>query len=228
MSIFTADEEASLKTRYEENYETNVFANTPTAGAIANKKKMGGSSVRVAVKYGATAGVGARLGLLTDANLNTARDAFTVTPGTLYAQAIVDNVAALFSDSKEDAIVSIFGDEQDSCLVAMSTLIEDCLWNDGSGCQATILSHTGAGPYVLTLTQQTNAYRFMVNQVIASKATAFAASLDTGTATISAIDQVSGKITVVATGGWTPTDTHVFGLANTVAASTATTAGLCN
>ena len=223
MPIFTNDELASLKTRYEENYETNVFANTPTAGAIANKKKMGGSSVRVAVKYGATAGVGARLGLLTDANLNTVRQAFTVTPGTLYAQAIVDNIAALFSDSKEDAIVSTFGDEQDSCLVAMSTLIEDCLWNDGSGCQATILSSTNpvGNIFVLVLTQQSNAYRFMVNQVIASKATPFAGALDAGTATITAIDQVAGTVTVDGGGTWTPTNTHVFGLANTVAASTA-------
>lgn len=220
MALFTDPELASLKTRYDENYETNVFSNTPTAGAIANKKKMGGSTVRVAIKNGATAGVGARLGALTDANLTTQRQAFTVEPGTLYAQAIVDNVAALFSESKEDAIVSTFGDEQDSCFAIMSQLMENCLMNDGSGCQATILSNTGAGPYVLTLTQQTNAYRFAINQVIASKATPFAASLDAGTATISAIDQITGKITVTAAGGWTPTNTHVFGLANTVAAAT--------
>jgi len=222
MALFTAPEEAALKDRWEENYETNVFSNTRPAGYVANKKKMGGKVAHVVVKYGATAGVGARLGSLSDANLNTSRTEFAVTPGTLYAQAIVDNVAALFSDNKADAVVSVFGDEQDSCLMAMSSLIESCLWNDGSGCIATISSNTGAGPYVLTLTQPTNAYRFMVNQVIASKATPFAASLDTGTATISAIDAITGKITVVAAGGWTPTNGHVFGLANTVAASTAT------
>lgn len=223
MALFTTTELASLKQRYDENYETNVFSNTPTAGAIANKKKMGGSTVRATVKYGATAGVGARLGSVSAANLGTSRTAFTVEPGTLYAQAVVDNVAALFSESKEDAVVSVFGDEQDSCFAVMSQLMENCLMTDGSGCQATILSNTNPSGniYVLTLTQPTNAYRFMLNQVLGSKATAFAASLDTGTATITAINQINGTVTVDGGGTWTPTNGHLIGLANSVAASTA-------
>jgi hypothetical protein len=53
-----------------------------------------------------------------------------------------------------------------------------------------------------------------------SKATAFAGSLDTGTFTVTNVSTATKKITVVESGTWTPTDTHVIGLQGTMAAST--------
>ena len=51
MALFNNDELATLKHRYEEDYETAVFANAPTAGLV-RKKALGGDSVGVTVKYG--------------------------------------------------------------------------------------------------------------------------------------------------------------------------------
>ncbi len=222
MALFTDTELATLKHRYEEDYETAVFANCPTAGLV-RKKALGGSSADVTVKYAFGAGMGARLGTLTDAT-QTLRARFICTPGTLYAQEVVDLVADLASAKDADAIVNVFADAQKSCLEACGQLMERCLQGDGSGTDAIVLSHTGttAAGSTMTVTRPTDAYRFVPGNILAAKATPFAASLDTGTYLVTNVDQIQGILTVTPQGGASVAiDTHYIGLANSVAASTA-------
>lgn len=221
MALFNDDELATLKHRYEEDYETAVFANAPTAGLV-RKKALGGDSVGVTVKYGLGPGMGARLGTLSDAT-STKRLRFTCTPGTLYAQEVVDLVADLASAKDADAVINVFADAQKSCLEACGQLMERCLQGDGSGTDAVVLSHTGttAAGSTMTLTRPTDAYRFFVGNILAAKATPFAASLDTGTYLVTGVDQIKGILTVTPQGGASVAiDTHYIGLANSVAAST--------
>lgn len=221
MSLFTADEQATLKRRYEEDYETAVFGNAPTAGLV-RKKALGGESVGVTIKVAPGPGMGARLGSLSDAS-STKRVRFTVTPGTLYSQEVVDLVADLASAKDADAVINVFADAQKSCLEACGQLMERCLQGDGSGTDAVVASHTGttgAGS-TMTLTRPTDAYRFFPNNILAAKATPFAASLDTGTYLVTNVDQIKGILTVTPQGGASVAiDTHYIGLANSVAAST--------
>src|SRR6185369_2138337 len=59
------------------------------------------------------------------------------------------------------------------------------------------------------------------NNILAAKATPFAASLDTGTYLVTNVDQIKGIITVTPQGGASVAiDGHYIGLANSVAAST--------
>ena len=104
MSLFNTDELATLKNRFEEDYETAVFGNAPTAGLV-RKKSYGGDSVGVTVKISPGPGMGARLGSLSAAT-STKRRRFVCTPGTLYAQEVVDLVADLASAKDADAVIN--------------------------------------------------------------------------------------------------------------------------
>ena len=224
MALFTDTEIARLKVRWDNEYEQDVFADAPTAGLCAHEE-MGGQSLRVPVKFGtAPGGSGARLPADVSGVGGTQAVAFDVQYFTQYAQEVVDNVAALFSESAEDAVVSIYGDAQASCLNQAGRLIEAALHSDGSGCDAVILSHTGTtGTVTFTLTQPSRAYRFQAGETIAAKVTPFAASLATGTVLLTAVDQVRGTLTGTAQGGFDATalDGYSIGNINTVAASTA-------
>ena len=220
MSLFNSDELATLKRRYEEDYETAVFANCPTAGMV-RKKALGGESVGVTVKYAVGPGMGARLDTLTNST-STKRARFICTPGTLYAQEVVDLVADLASAKDADAVINVFADAQKSCLEACGQLMERCLQGDGSGTDFVVASHTGTtGAGTFTVTRPTDAYRIFPGNILAAKATPFAGSLDTGTYLVTSVDQIKGVISATAQGGASfAIDGHYVGLANSVAAST--------
>ncbi len=140
----------------------------------------------------------------------------------------VDNFEADLSSNKKGAVVSFYADAIEKSMRGAGDDVEWSLFSDGFGTMATITSNTGGGPYVLTLTNPGDVYRFQNGMVLVTKATPAAAALDTGTATVTATDPSAGTITVSAAGGWTPTNTHVIGYQGTMAASTSmqTWAGL--
>ncbi len=159
---------------------------------------------------------------------DVARIAFLVTPQKKYGVQQVDNFEADLSSNKKGSVVSFYSDAIEKSMRAAGDDVEWSLASDGFGTMATISSNSGAGPFVLTLTNAGDVWRFQNNMVLVSKATPAAAALDAGTAKVSVTDPSAGTITVVASGGWTPTNTHVLGLQGDMAASTAmqTWAGL--
>jgi len=219
MALFSANVDAALSQRREEAYEDVAFRLSPALGLMNHKDSKGGNAIKVTVKNGYSAGVG---GTYTTALTNvgeTQRQAFLVTPSVLYALETVDNTSELFSQGDDNAVIEIMSDAEKSCMSSAALQVDQALFSDGYGTQFTILSNTGSGPYVLTATNPTDLFKIQTNQVLASKATPAAASLDTGTATVTNVNAIAGTVTVTANSGWTPTNTHVVGLSGTMLAS---------
>lgn len=226
VSFSTADS-AALRTFFEDSYEDLAFRDHVLMG-IAEKLERYGDSVKVPMSYAYSAGRG---GTFTTAQTNAsdiARIAFLVTPQKTYGVQQVDNFEAALSSNKKGAVVSFFSDAIEKSMRGAGDDVEWSLFSDGFGTMATISANSGAGPFVLTLVNVGDVWRFQNGMVLVSKATAAAAALDAGTATVTVTDRNLGTITVSSAGGWAPVNTHVLGYQGTMAASTAmqTWAGL--
>jgi hypothetical protein len=214
---------AGLTERWDTRYENMAFRRNKLLGMMNKKeKKAAGRLVHVPIKTGYSAGGGARYAdayaniKAAAANGHTQREEFQVAPYFLYHLGLINNTDEAFSKGK-DAITDFLSDEVDSCGAGAAEQVENCLFSDGFGTMATIKSATGAGPYVLTLTSATDAYKFQNNMILSSKVTPQTAGLDGGTAQVTAFDGIAGTVTVTASGGWTPAATHVIGLQATLA-----------
>ncbi len=220
MAFFTSNVDAALRQFNSDIYEDAAFRNHVLMG-IFGKKAMYGSAFKQPIATAYTAGVGGTFGNAQTNESDVARSAFLVTPNQLYALQSVPNTDVIFSESKEGAVVELLSDAIEKSIRACGDQFEQALFGDGSGTIGNIGSNTGGGPYVLTLSVVSDAMKFYPGLVLVSKATAFAAALDTGTATVTAVSRSAGTVTVSAAGGWTPTNTHVLGIQGTMAASTA-------
>jgi hypothetical protein len=224
---FTANDSAALRTFFEDSYEDLAYRDHALMG-ICEKLNRHGDSVKVPMAFGYTAGRGGTFTTAQTNESNISRVAFLVTPQKTYGVQKVDNFTAALTSDKKGAVVSFYSDAIEKSMRACSDDVEWSLFSDGFGTMATISSNSGGGPYVLTLTNPGDVYRFQSGFVLVSKATPSSAALDTGTISVTNLDPVAGTITVAASGGWTPTNTHVLGLQGTMAASTSliTWAGL--
>ena len=217
VSFSTADS-AALRTFFEDSYEDLAYTDHVLMG-IAEKLTRYGDSVKVPMAYAYTAGRGGTFSTAKTNASDIARIAFLVTPQKTYAVQDVDNFEADLSSDKKGSVVSFYTDAIEKSTRACGNDVEWKLFSDGFGTMATISSNSGGGPYVLTLTNAGDVYRFQNGMVLVSKTTPATAGLDAGTATVSATDPSAGTITVTAAGGWTPTNTHVLGLQGDFAAS---------
>lgn len=224
---FSTNDQAALRTFYEDSYEDLAFRDHVLMG-ICEKLERYGDSVKVPMAYGYSAGRGGTFQTAQTNESDISRAAFLVTPAKTYGVQKVDNFEAKLSSNKKGAVVNFFTDAIEKSMRGAGDDVEWSLFSDGYGTMAQISANSGAGPYVLTLTNPGDVYRFQNGMVLVSKATPAAAALGTGTATVSATDPSAGTITVTAAGGWTPTNTHVLGYQGTMAASTSmqTWAGL--
>jgi hypothetical protein len=94
---------------------------------------------------------------------------------------------------------------------ALATRIERHLAGDGFGTLFKIASHTGgASPFVLTVTRPTDLAAVYVGMKLVSSVAVNSGALDTGTATVSAIDRDLGTVTVTTADAWdgTSNDSH--------------------
>lgn len=224
---FTASESAALRTFFEDSYEDLAFRDHQLMG-ICEKLERYGDSVKVPMSVAYTGGRGGTFGTAQTNQTGVQRAAFLVTPQKTYGIQDVDNFEADLTSNKKGAVVSFYSDAIEKSMRAASDDTEAALFSDGFGTLGTISSNSGAGPFVLTLVNPSDVLRMPVNTVLVSKATPAAAALDAGTALVTANDLGAGTITVTASGGWTPTNTHVLGISGTMAASTSmiTWAGL--
>lgn len=216
---FSSNESAALRTFFEDSYEDLAFRDHPLMG-VCSKYEQYGDSVKVPMKYAYGAG---RSGTFATAQTNisdVARIAFLVTPSHGYGIGRVPVDDIRLTSNKKGGVVSMLTDGLESAARMASDDLEMLLFSDGAGTLATISS--SGGSFTLVLTNPNDAYKFEVNQVFVTKASAFAASLDTGSFTVTNVDPLSSTahITVTANGGWTPTNGHVIGRQGTMAAST--------
>jgi len=222
MAFFNATVDTLLRNDLERAYENMAFGgNYAALIGLMKKEDFTGDAKKVPLKTALGAGQSATAATAY-ANAGLAgRQAFIVTPFTTRGYSIIPLDQAAFTTGDDNAVADLLLDESQTAMDSCKMQFDQALAGDGSGCIATIASNSGSGPYVLTLSSVTQCNRLTVNATYVSKATAFAGSLDAGSFTVTDIQAQAKTVTVTAAGGWTPTNTHVFGLQGTVQASTA-------
>lgn len=220
MAFFNDNVETLLRNDLHDAYENMAFGgNYAALIGLFKKEDFSGDAKKVPLKRDLGGGQSATATTAyTNASL-AGRDAFIVTPYKNYGFSVIPLDQAAFTSGDDNSVVDLLLDESQTAMDSCKMQFDQALAGDGSGCIAQITANSGAGPYVLTLATQTQANRLTVGASYRSKATPFAASLQTGSFTIDEINASAKQITVTAVGGWSPTNTHVFGLEGTVAAS---------
>jgi hypothetical protein len=219
---FSASTSELLRNDLERAYEDMAFGgNYAALIGLMQKEDFGGDAKKVPLKYALGAGQSATAATAyTNATL-AGREAFIVTPFTCRGYSVIPLDQAAFTTGDENSVVDLLLDESKTAMDSCKMQFDQALAGDGSGCIFTVAANSGAGPYVLTLSTVTQANRITVGATYVTKATPFAASLATGSITVTDVQPQTKTMTVTANGGWTPTNGHVGGLQGTVAASTA-------
>lgn len=221
MAFFNANVDTLLRNDLDHAYEDMAFGgNYAAVIGIFRKEAVTGDAKKVPLKRDLGAGQSATA-TTAFANASLAgRDAFVVTPFKSYGFSIIPLDQNAFTTGDDNSVADLLLDESATAMDSCKMQLDQALSGDGSGTVGTITANSGAGPYVLTLNTVAETNRVTVGAIYVSKATAFAGSLDTGTFQVTNVASATKKITVTASGGWTPTNTHVFGLQGTMAAST--------
>lgn len=221
MGIINSNVDTLLRNDLDDAYEDMAYGgNFAALLGLFKKEEFNGDAKKVPLKIGFGAGNSATAATAyANAGL-AARQAFIVNPFYTNAQAQVDLKQAAYTGG-DNSVVALLMDEVKTCLDSVRMQADTAMGATGYGELGTIASSTGSGPYVLTLllTSDVNHVQNYVGSTFVSKATVAAASLDTGTFTITAVAPSQKTITVTANSSWTPTNNHVFGLAGTMAAS---------
>jgi hypothetical protein len=214
---------AALKDWYSMAYEDAAWRDNVFLGLV-NKETGGGQQVIQSIKIGRTAGHGADV---TQAIANASpesRKKFITPWGKSYAIENVDNTEIDVSGEDEGAIVELLGDAMEGCMRKVSEDLEFDCFGDGFGTRGIIASHTGAGPFVLTI-GTVDAIKWNVGDVGVSSAAANSAALDTGSFLVTAIDTDAGTLTVSTANAWAggSNDTHfIFFAADKISGAYAT------
>jgi len=224
MAFFNANVDTLLRNDLERAYEDMAFGGQYAALiGLMQKEDFSGDAKKVPLKHALGAGQSATASTAyTNATL-AGRQAFIVTPFTCRGDSVIPLDQAAFTSGDDNSVVDLLLDESKTAMDSCKMQFDQALAGDGSGCIFTIVSHTGSGPFVLTLKSTTEVNRITVGATYVTKATPFAASLDTGSFTVTNASAQSKTITVTANASWAggSNDTHVGGLQGTVQASTA-------
>src|SRR5688572_2028844 len=204
MAFFNANVETLLRNDLSHAYEDMAFGgNYAAIIGVFRKESVDGDAKKVTLKRDLGAGQGATASTAyTNATL-AGRSAFIVTPYKNYGFSIIPLDQAAFTSGNDDAVADLLLDESATAMDSCKMQFDQALGGDGSGTVATI-SANAAGP-VLTFATMTEVNRLTVGATYVSKETAFAAALDTGSITCTAVNPGQKKATFTANGGWTAT-----------------------
>lgn len=219
MAFFNSNVDTLLRTDLDEAYEDMAFGgNYAALIGLFEKQEASGDGMKVTVKDSFGAGQGATAATAY-ANAGLAsRFSFQVTPFKTYGFSIVPLDQAAWTKG-DNAIVDLLLDESKTAMDSCKSQTDQALASDGYGTLGTIQSHTGTGPWVLTL--ESGACRNIgPNQILVSKATPSTGTLVSGTASVTAVNANKNQITIAGSGGFTVTDGFVVGTQGTMAAST--------
>lgn len=213
MAILDSNTQAVLVQYLDDSYPKTLIQKRPFFDRI-KKIDSTGLSTKIPLNVGYGGGVSSTFtNALANAQLGGAvHQFFDVPPFQAFGISLLDNVQALYTqgqNSAESALIDATQGASENCSQNMEALF----FGSGYGDQATITanSNPSGSTYILTLTNQAEAQRFQPNMVLVSAATT-AAALDTGTAKVIGLNQLGSQITVLGSGGWTPSNTHVIGL----------------
>jgi hypothetical protein len=170
-------------------------------------KSEGGRQVQQVLKTGSTTQHGAddAAGLAGVAGSGPARQAFYTPWCASYGFAQVPMTDILLSQSSDTSVVELLVDAVRDARKSCARDLEKACAGDGFGTVAII---SVVASTVLTLDQISNAIPINIGDTLVSSAANNSASLDTGSATVAAVDRDAGKITITANGGWTGTVGH--------------------
>lgn len=197
---------AVYKEFYDDNYVDLIYQKNPLSGMIP-KRAGYGKYIDYPVKYAYTSGLSADFATAAANQSVEVTTNFQVPFVKNYAVETVQNVDIELSANDVGAFVNVLTDGLKGAMRAAGQTGETQLFGNGTGQLSSITSNSGT--YVLVLPQLGDMYKFGVGQTIVTSASATAA-VDTGSATITAIDVDSQTLTVTANGGWTPTNTHLI------------------
>lgn len=220
MSFFNANVETLLRNDLSHAYEDMAFGGQYAAIiGVFRKEDVTGDAKKVTLKRDLGAGQGATASTAyTNATL-AGRSAFVVTPYKNYGFTIIPLDQNAFTSGDDNSVADLLLDESATAMDSCKMQFDQALGGDGSGTVATITANA-AGP-VLTFATMTEVNRLTVGATYVSKATPFAAALETGSITCTAVNPGAKKATFTANGGWTATNGYVIGLQGTMGASTA-------
>jgi hypothetical protein len=192
------------------------------------KKKAGGSGYRIPVNTGPGGGAAGNFGSSLN---NSAANGFTgagfqVTPAIVYGTTRIQWQDQAYSETPQSPVDIGTNAAKNSLEIATENLASMLLGSvsGAAGAMAVIstATNTSGNIWDLLLTVSTDAAKFVIGNVIKSKATASAA-LDTGTGTVVGVNPIGGVITVdVGSTSMTPTATHIIGLEGQLPATTDT------
>lgn len=220
--FFNANVDALMRSDLHDAYEDMAFGGQYAAIiGLFRKKEADGDAMTVPVKYDISAGQGATAATAY-ANATTAsRIKFIVTPFKTYQENLVDMSQSIFTKGSDNSVADLLEDEAKTAMDGCKIQLDQALAASGYGELGTITANSGGGPYTLTLSQRSDVLHVTVGATYVTKATPAAGALDTGSFTVTNINPSANTIIVTANGGWTPTNTHVFGISGTMIASTA-------
>lgn len=220
MAFFNTNVDALLRSDLHDAYEDMAFGGQYAAIiGLFKKVEKDGDAVTVPVKFDYGAGQGATAATAYQNATLAARTKFIVTPFKTYAESVVDLSQAAYTKGSDNSVADLLEDEAKTVMDNCKSQLDIALGATGFGEVGTISANTGSGPYTLTLSQRSDVLHVTVQANYVSKATVAAASLDTGSFTVTGINPSKLQITVTANGGWTPTNNHVFGLQGSMQAS---------
>lgn len=218
---FSATTDTLLRNDLERAYEDMAFGgNYAALIGLMQKEDFSGDAKKVPLKHALGAGQSATAATAFTNSTLAGRQAFVVTPFTCRGDSVIPLDQAAFTTGDENAVVDLLLDESKTAMDSCKMQFDQALAGDGSGVIFKIVSNSGGG-LTLTLQSVTECNRITVGATYVTKATNFAAALDTGSFTVTSVQAQNKTIVVTANGGWSVTNTHVGGLQGTVAASTA-------
>lgn len=187
------------------------------------KRAEGGTAAKVPLLVSYGGGKGGDFGTAVDnaTEGGSINAHFEIEPAVAFGIEIVDWVTAPITDTPESAMDVVTTATKGSMYNAVDNFA-NMIFSDGSGYLATIASNTNPSGniYTLVLSVPTDADKIAQDDTLVSKASSFAASLDTGTAVVLGVNPIQGSITVDGGGTWTPTNGHVLGIQSQMQAST--------
>lgn len=220
MAFFNANVDALMRSDLHDAYEDMAFGGQYAAIiGLFKKKEADGDAMTVPIKYDVSAGQGATATTAYTNATTAARVKFIITPFKCYQQNLVDMSQSIFTKGSDNSVADLLEDEAKTAMDGCKMQVDQALAATGYGEIGTISANSGGGPYTLTLSQRSDILPVVIGGTYVTKSAPNAGSLDTGTFTVTGINPSQLKITVTANGGWTPTNTHVFGLQGTMAAS---------
>jgi hypothetical protein len=182
------------------------------------RKKAGGSGYRIPVQTGPGGGASGNFG---DSLGNSSANGFTgvgftVKPAIAYGTTRIQWQDQAYSDTPQSP-VDIAMNASKNCLALNTENLANMLLGSASGAAgayaeiADVSGPTGS-KYLVTLTVQTDASKFNLEQVVNTKATATSA-LDAGYGIVTGRNQIGGQIEIdVGATGLVPTTGHIIGL----------------